>query len=68
MDITDTTQRRFEVGIELFVAGESVAYKGVLFWRDGKNALHFNSYSNWAIENTTVDMATAEIARACTPG
>jgi hypothetical protein len=64
MDITDTTQQRFEAGIELFVAGQSVVYNGVVFRKDGERALHINSHSNWAIENTTADMAKAKIARA----
>jgi hypothetical protein len=64
MDITDTTQRRFEEGIELFVAGQSVVYEGVAFSRDGERALQIHCYSNWAIENTTADMAKAKIARA----
>jgi hypothetical protein len=64
MDITDTTQRGFEVGIELFVEGHPVAYNGVLFSKDGERALCINSYSNWAVENTTADMAKAKIARA----
>jgi cytosine/adenosine deaminase-related metal-dependent hydrolase len=64
MDITDTTQRRFEVGIELFVEGQPVAYNSVLFSKDGERALHIHCHSDWDIENTTAYMAKAKIARA----
>jgi hypothetical protein len=64
MNITDTTQPRFELGIQMFLEGQSVVYHEVLFWMDGVKVLHINSYSDWNIENTTQEMAKEKISRS----
>lgn len=64
MDITDTTEQRFELGIDLFLEGHSLVYNGVVFWKDGKKTLHVNSYSDWEMENSTPQMAKEKIERA----
>ena len=65
MDVTDTTPGRLEVAIELFVAGQdSLVYEGVVLWKDKNRALEVFSYSEFAPENTTPEMARKKIQRA----
>lgn len=64
MDITDTSEPRFNLGIERFLAGESVTYNGVAFYNNNEQSLQIYSYSDWAPERTTESHAKEKIARA----
>ena len=64
MDITDTTQLRFNLGIERFLAGESLAYEDVVFYKNKEQSLQISSYSDWEPERTTVAHAKEKIERA----
>jgi hypothetical protein len=65
MDVTNTTPRRLQVAVELFLTGRHpLAYEGVVLWKDENRALHINSYSEFEPENTTRDMALEKIRRA----
>ncbi len=64
MDISDGSTQRFAVGIELFLEGHAVTYKGCSFWRDHNVSIHINSYSDWNIDRSTPEMARAKIAES----
>ena len=66
MDITDASPQRRRLGIERFVAGEeSLAYEGVVFWREPEGFLVVASYSVFIhLENVTPEEATREIERS----
>ena len=64
MDITDTSASRFNIGIERFLAGESLTYNGVDFYKNSGQSLKTYSYSDWTPERTTESHAKENIARA----
>lgn len=64
MDATAATPQRLKVAVELLLEGQSLAYEGVVFWKDKDRALHINSYSDWNPDKTTLGMAKDKIERA----
>jgi hypothetical protein len=64
MDITETSESRFNLGIERFLAGEILSYNGVVFYSNGEQSLHIFSYSDWAPEQAPESHAKEKIARA----
>lgn len=65
MDISEDSSQRFAIGIEQFLEGHPVAYKGCSFWRDRRNGtIHIGSYSDWDIDRSTPEMAKAKIAES----
>jgi hypothetical protein len=61
MDITTTSEVRFALGIERFLARESLAYRGVVFYKDAEHALQISSYSDWTPERCTEAQARDKI-------
>jgi hypothetical protein len=59
MNITEASPQRRQLGIERFVAGdESLAYEGVVFWKDPAGYLVVASYSEFIhLDNVTPDGA-----------
>ena len=64
MDLSDATPQRMQLGIERFLANESIAFRGVVFYKEGDRALQVDSYSDWQPENTTEDHAREKIAQS----
>ncbi len=64
MDITDSSERQFEIGIDQFLAGHTVVYYGVVFSISKKRELEICSYSDFFPENTTEEMMWEKIRRA----
>jgi hypothetical protein len=64
MDVTDASPQRLQLATERFLAGEGLVYMDVVFRRDGERALQVSSFSGWAPELATPEMAQEGIARA----
>ena len=64
MDITDTSEARFNLGVERFLANESLTYRGVVFYKEADRALQINSYSGWEPNRTTEAHAKETISDA----
>jgi len=64
IDVTDTSPRRFELVVEQFLQGQSLAYEGVAFCEDKNRALEIFSYSDFEPESATPEMASDGIRRA----
>jgi hypothetical protein len=64
MDITESSPERTSIALERFIAGDSLAFEGVLFSRYGGTRLEVSCFSAWSPELTTPAQATAGIARA----
>ncbi len=67
MDITDATQNRIDVGIDLLLEGHSVIYHEVVFHIDQSKKpreLAINSYSDYEPNRVTEKMATEKIERS----
>ncbi len=60
MEIDSLSGRRFEIALEIFLEGNSINYKGIVFYKDSK-FLHVSSYSDYLLENTTEAMAHEKI-------
>ena len=48
MDVSEGSAERFKLGIERFLAGQTLAYHGVVFWKDPKGFLIVSSYSEFS--------------------
>jgi hypothetical protein len=64
MDISEASERRFEIGLDQFLAGHAVAYHRVVFSVSKKQELEICSYSDFQPENTTEEMMWDKINRA----
>ena len=64
MDISDASPQRFELGIERFLEGESLAYEGIVVYRSPSGVIEVDSYSQWEPEHATEQHAKERIARA----
>ena len=64
MDITKTSDRQFEIGIDQFLAGQTLACNEVVFSISKKRELEICSYSEFFPENTTEEMMREKIMRA----
>ena len=65
MEIADASGPRFELAVELFLGGHSLAYEGVALWKDPAGVLIVSSYSDCVhVENASVAEAEEKIARS----
>lgn len=65
MDITEESQERFNLGIERFLEGRPISFKGFLFSKARNSAVvHVDSFSDWAPERSTPDMAREKFAES----
>jgi hypothetical protein len=64
MNLSDAAPQRIQLGIERFLANESIAFRGVVFYKEGERALQVDSYSDWQPEKTTEDHAREKIAQS----
>ena len=64
MDISEASERQFEIGLDQFLDGHAVAYHRVVFSVSKKRELEICSYSDFQPENTTEEMMWAKINRA----
>ncbi len=64
MDLSDATPQRIQLGTERLLANESIAFRGVVFYKEGERALQIDSYSDWQPENTTESHARLKIAQS----
>jgi hypothetical protein len=64
LEITDAPEDRFNLGVERFLAGETVAYQGIVFYKDGSRALKIDSFSAWEPERSTEAHAHEGISKS----
>jgi len=63
MDITEGSEQRRQLGIQQFLAGDSLVFDGVSFWRDRNQFLVVSSYSEFVHpESSSPEEAAAKIA------
>ncbi len=60
MQIEVLSGRRFQIALEIFLEGDSISYKEIVFFKDSKS-LHIDSYSDYQLENITESMAREKI-------
>ncbi len=65
MNLTDASERQFEIGIDFFLEGQSVVYCEVCFHISRDGVLHISSYADYIHrENITQQHAAEKIARS----
>ena len=65
MDITEGSEQRRQLGIQRFLAGDSLAFDGVTFWKDRNQFLVVSSFSEFVHpEGSSPEEAAAKIARS----
>ena len=65
MDITEGAEQRRQLGIQQFLAGDSLVFDGVTFWKDRNQFLVVSSYSEFVHpESSSPEEAAAKIARS----
>jgi hypothetical protein len=65
MDITEGSEQRRQLGIQQFLAGDSLIFDGVTFWKDRNQFLVVSSYSEFVHpESSSPEEAAAKIARS----
>ena len=65
MDITEGSEQRLRLGIQRFLAGDSLAFDGVTFWKDQNKFLVVSSFSEFVHpERSFPEEAVAKIARS----
>lgn len=63
MDITEGSEQRRQLGIQRFLAGDSLVFDGVTFWKDRNQFLVVSSYSEFVHpESSSPEEAAAKIA------
>ena len=65
MDITEGSEQRRQLGLQQFLAGDSLAFDGVTFWNDRNQFLVVSSFSEFVHpEGSSPAEAAAKIARS----
>jgi len=64
MDITDAKEDRLRLGVDRFLAGDSVEYHGVKFFRADEVTLQVDSYTEWEPERTSEAHAREQLTRS----
>jgi hypothetical protein len=65
MDITNGSPKRRRIGIERFLAGDTITFHGVSFWKDGNECLVVTAYSDFhTLEQISPQEAERKIARS----
>ncbi len=63
MDITDAREERLGLGVDRFLAGDTITYHGVAFYTNA-HTLHVDSFSDWGPGQTSEAHARAQLARS----
>ena len=64
MDITDAKEDRLRLGVDRFLAGDSVEYHGVKFFWANEATLQIDSYTEWEPERTSEAHARELLTRS----
>ena len=64
MDITDAKEERLRLGVDRFLAGNSVEYHGVTFYLAKGATLQIDCYTEWEPERTSEEHAKEQLTRS----
>lgn len=62
MDITDASDQRLQIRVDLFLEGQPLVYETIVFRKDKERALKIDSLSDWGPDRSTPEQAIAKIS------